>query len=204
MEHNTWQILILILTFNCKSSCLTPKLLCPPSHRATAEEVPTVPPASEAGWLLSRSALCLARGCQLPSFAGPCLLTSQKGLRLPAPRQSSCGQCCARLAFKASARPLHWVRRKCASKAELLRKHQVEHAGGTGRASCRGDGCSAGQTDAAKSLDRRVSCDQIEQNYLQMHKIKHVGESRNTEGIKSSALTSSWEDCQGNNNLPGF
>lgn len=79
MEYNTRQILILIPTFNCRSSCLTPKLLCPPSHRGTAEEVPAVPSASEAG----RSALCLDRGYQLPSFTCPRLLTSQKGLRLP-------------------------------------------------------------------------------------------------------------------------
>lgn len=124
MEYNTWQILILILTFNCRSSCLSPKLLCPPSLRGTAEEVPAVPPASEAGWFLSRSALCLARGCL------------SRRAEAATSSQSSCGQCCARLALTASAHPLHWIRRKCVSKVELLRKHQAEHAGRTGRASC--------------------------------------------------------------------
>lgn len=41
-----------------------------------------------------------------------------------------------------------------------------------GRVSCHGGGFPAGQMDDVKSLDRRVSHDQTEQNYLQMQKIK--------------------------------
>ena len=103
------------------------------------------------------------------------------------------------------ARLLRWIRGKHLSEAELLRKCRAESAGGTGRSSCCGGGCPAGQMDDVKSLDRRASHDQTEQNYLQMQKkSKRVGESRNTERIKSSALASSWEECQGNNNLPGL
>lgn len=64
------------------------------------------------------------------------------------------------------ARPLCWIRGKCVSKAELLRKHQTESAGGTGRESCCEGACPAGQMDNVKSLDRRASHDQTEQNYL--------------------------------------
>lgn len=150
----------------------------------------------------SRTALCLAGGWQLPSFSCPVFLTSQKGLRLPSPPWSSRGQRCARPTFTAL---WCWIRGKHVSEAELLRKLWTERTGGTGRASCRGGGCPAGQTDNVKSLDRQASRDQTaELPTYKCKKSKRVRESGNTEGIKSSALASSWEERQGNNNLLGL
>lgn len=160
IEHNTWQILILILTFHCWSSCLTPG---PPSSCMV----------DTAGvWLTGCLRFLLwLRLVMFPGPQGAALMPSGVqsnpvlGQGMPAallllpqlPHLSGRAEAavssmvrpwavpCEAGAHRLMAWPLCWIRGKHISKVGLLRRGWA--GCGTGRVSCRASGCPAGQTD---------------------------------------------------------
>lgn len=161
-----------------------PQVLHPPSHRGMADRLPALPPATEVGdvswslWGTFDAQWCAEQLCAWLGVTScppsPARLPHLSG-RAEAAVSSMVWPWavpCKAGVHSLTAQPLCWIRRKCISEVGLLRRRRAGRVGRMGRASCCGGACPAGQTDDVKSLDRQASCDQTEQNYLQMQKIK--------------------------------